>query len=106
MTTTLKRGDTYIADVAVTDNGEPVDLTGLTLTAQLRQKGVLITDLLITPVDLVAGLLTLQFATPTDEFPLGVMEMDIRAAIGNEVFHTETAKILFTESITKPFELA
>ena len=75
---THKRGDTLEWVVTLTQDGSVVDITGWTITSQIRQETTLISDLTVTIVNAANGQFNLS-ATPaqTSSWTLGSHSVDI-----------------------------
>ncbi|MHA6262481.1 hypothetical protein ACXYMO_04705 [Arenibacterium sp. CAU 1754] len=102
----IKRGDTFTfsGNVSATVNGVPQsDFTGWTATSQLRQKnGNLVADLSVTWLDASAGLVKVEHAGSTDNWPLGDIDMDIQfTAPGGEIVSTDTVTFEVVSDVTR-----
>lgn len=100
----LKRGDTVLlAFEAKADDGTPQNLTGYTVTSQVRSpQGTLIDALAVTLVDAVAGELTLgATAAATAGWPVGKLLCDLRLALDDDVVHSETFEVSVVEAVTR-----
>lgn len=100
----LKRGDTVLlAFEAKTDEGLPLDLTGYTVTSQVRSpQGALVDGLDVVIVDAPAGELTLGVtAAATAAWPLGKLVCDLRLDLAGDVVHSETFEVIVIEAVTR-----
>jgi hypothetical protein len=99
---TIKRGDTYHIDVAVTeaDGTTPVDLTDWTVRSHVRRRDALIAELDFTAVDLAAGEYSLSY-DDTTEWPLGRLSTDIEYTDSTGIIRsTETYIISVIRDVT------
>lgn len=88
----LKAGATFrLGGVAAQDGGAAYDLTGATLSAQLRDSsGALVATLAVALVDGAAGTFSVE-AEDTADWPTGLLRGDLRIALaGGDVVFSET----------------
>jgi hypothetical protein len=106
----FKRGDSFNLSGTVTDADDlPVDLTGYTITSQLRsQTGALIQTFTVTVTDAANGLYTISAPatgtapnTGTDIWPIGTAKFDVQFAVGAEVTSSETVTLKVVEDYTR-----
>lgn len=103
----IKRGATFEAACTHRDAaGAAVNLTGWTLTSQVRtQGGRLVGDLTVTLADQVAdpGSFTVRAeAAATAAWPLDVLIWDIRFDAPTGVVFTETVELEVLRQVTEP----
>lgn len=104
MSLRIKRGDTLLQDgLAQNDDGTVFDLTGSTVTSQVRTvQGTLVADLDVVITDAPAGEFTLgATATATATWPAGKLLCDVRWESGGDAIHTETFELIVVEAITR-----
>lgn len=100
----LKRGDTLaLLGVAQNDDGSIFDLTGSTVTSQVRTvQGTLVADLDVVITDAPAGEFTLgATAAATATWPVGKLVCDVRWAEDEDAIHTETFELIVVEAVTR-----
>lgn len=90
----IKRGATFLINFTATTEGQPLDLTGWTVTSSVRQRGNFVANNFVEIPDAPAG--EIIVSSPTDGWPLGQIEFDIR-------FVSDTDQVTYTESVS--FEL-
>lgn len=101
---TVKRGDTFKLNAAVTADGAAVNITGWTITSQIRTGGGrLINTLTCAIVSGAAGTYTIteSAAGVTATWPLEQLEMDIQYSASGTVISTETVKVDVVKDITR-----
>ncbi|WP_282130135.1 hypothetical protein [Roseobacter litoralis] len=98
------RGDSLAIRLSFIAAGSPVDITGITITSQLRDaRGALISDLDVTIKDAAAGVVVVGLgSSETADFPLGsaLSNLTFTDAFGNK-FSTEPFVLKIMESITR-----
>jgi len=100
---TYKRGDTFAPALAVTENNVAVDITGWTISSQIRTPDdVLVADLAVSNRDNAAGTYTLSPTVdyPETGWPVGILHWDIQYNDGT-VFSTQTIVIRCEKDITR-----
>jgi len=98
----LKRGDQLALDVTRMDEaGNPVDLTGLTITSQAKISGF-VANLTVTVTNAAAGQLRLSApATATALWPVASLSVDIKYdAGGGNIRRSKTFNLKVTKEIT------
>lgn len=100
----LKRGDTFQLGCLSKDSaGQPESLTNITLRAQARSalSGQLVSELTVGKADQAAnpGQFSIS-ATHTDDWPVGMLLIDIERRVGQAVASTETLKLTVLEDVT------
>jgi hypothetical protein len=98
----VKRGDTFTLDFALTesDGTTPLDMTGWTVRSQVRRRKTLVADLVFTAIDAAAGTFRLACADTTD-WPRGELQSDIEYTdLSGRVISTETYTIEVLEDVT------
>lgn len=100
----LKRGDTFqLGCLAKDSDGQPEDLSGVTLRAQARSamSGQLVAELVIGKADQSThpGEFAIS-AISTDAWPIGMLLIDIEQRVGQAVASTETLKLTIIEDVT------
>lgn len=101
----MKRGATFSAGILYADSGVDVDLTGYTITSQVRQFGTLIQTMtvVISNQTTNTGEFTVSAtATQTADWPVGTLAWDIRLADGATIVYSKTFQILVDERVTIP----
>lgn len=89
----FKRGDTFELSGILQDEGIPVNLTGYSIAAQIRNGGWLVSTLQCTITDAVLGQYNIFKAhADTKDWPTRDLEMDIE-------FTTADSKRISTETI-------
>lgn len=100
----LKRGDSFqLGCLAKDADGQPEDLTSVTLRAQARvaSSGLLVSELTVGKADQVTS--PGQFAisaTSTVDWPIATLLIDIEQRVGLAVASTETLKLPVIEDVT------
>jgi hypothetical protein len=100
-TFTIKRGGTLLLALLLSDtSGNPIDLTGVTIAAQLRDAGSsLVEQLTITPAaDVGAAVIE---ATDTATWPIGRLLCDIKVSFGGIVLVTDTFAVRVIQEVTQ-----
>lgn len=104
MTTDFKRGQTFAYAGQILNNGEVMDFTGWSISAQLRTSGTrkLVQALSATFVDAATGVVSLSAtAEETTDWPLQLLVMDVRLQDpGGNVVLSDTSTINIVERIT------
>lgn len=96
-----KRGDTLSLDLEVTQDNAALDLTGYTITSQVRAKnGTLVADLTVAVTDAVQGELTVS-SEETQEWPLGPLPWDVEFNSGSTRWSSATVIIEVLEDVTR-----
>lgn len=100
----LKRGDSFQLGCLAKDSaGQPEDLTSITLRVQARMasSGLLVAELTVGKADQVTspGQFAISAAS-TDDWPIGVLLIDIEQRGGQAVASTETLKLNVLEDVT------
>lgn len=90
MNMTHKRGDTFICQVAVTQDSTPKDLSGWTVRSQVRDNDTLVADLEFSWVDQTAGTYQLRL-DDTTAWPTKLLQCDIE-------YTTDAAQVVSTET--------
>lgn len=99
-----KRGDTFSYSVVHTDsNGDPQDLTGMTVRSQVRYEGELVDTLTYTATSAADGEFTMSAsAAATEEWPVGTLLCDIEYTYTDgSRLSTDTFKIIVSEDVTQ-----
>ena len=98
----IKRGDTFTRRYHVSKNGVDVDLTGYSLSSDIRKpNGDLVAALSIVAIDLAHGRFDIA-PIATDNWPLGVLLWDVKMVNAlDEITHSITRKVLIEASITE-----
>lgn len=105
--TTIKRGATLQFDAAVTNAGVPVDLTGWTISSQVRsQTGALIGAVLVTVLDQAVNTGQYRLHAQTAGWPVGVHIWDIAYSYddgsgGQTITYTETVRLAVEPAATE-----
>jgi len=102
-TITHKRGDTFVLSCTLENEGNPVDITNLTIAAQVRQPDdTILQSLTVTKTDAANGAFTLgASATETEGWELRQYQCDIEFVEGGEVNSSETFSINVIKDITR-----
>lgn len=96
----VKRGGSLGLDHRVRIDGAVTNLTGWQFAAQVKQGTKVVDDFVITPVDLVLGLLRLDIAS-TEDWPVGTLAFDIKYTLPSGfVYYSPTLNITCSERIT------
>ncbi len=96
MSLTFKRGDTFLLEGVVTDDGVAVDITNWTIQSQLRDRNhKLIFDLVVEKTNALQGRYLLKAAaTDTDDWPTGLLDLNVQYTTDvNQVVSTKTVKV-------------
>lgn len=97
----FKRGDTFLIEAQLADNGIPTDLTNWTIRSQVRRNSQLIDTLDVTIVDAATGRYTLSSSGATTAWPIAVLESDIEYTSPNgQIVSTETYSINCVKDVT------
>lgn len=96
-----KRGDTFTITGTRTDSaGDPVDLTGTTITAQMRRYDTVI-NLTCDTLNAAGGTFTLSAdEAVTALWSLGQYEVDVQFVEGLDTISTETFLVTILKDIT------
>lgn len=100
----FKRGDTFqLGCLAKDSDGQPENLSGITLRAQARSalSGQLVAELTVGKADQAThpGEFAIS-ATSTEGWPIGALLIDIEQRVGQAVASTETLKLTVIEDVT------
>ena len=100
----LKRGDTFqLGCLAKDSDGQPEDLSGVTLRAQARaaSSGALVAELLVSKSDQVThpGEFAIS-AGDTSAWPIAMLLIDIERRVGPAVVSSETLQLTVLEDVT------
>lgn len=96
---TIKRGDTLLLSCTRRDGaGNPVVLTGLTITAKVRYRQFS-EALTVTPVDPANGGFSLS-STNTATWPVAALKCDVQFISGSVVTSSQTFEIVVEEDVT------
>jgi len=99
---TYKRGDTFAPTMSYqTDQGVPASLVGYEVTSQVRNGRFGIVETLVVEVTNAAGGLFTIEPVDTSDWPLGVVQWDIRYDLNGNVMHTETVDIRIKREVTE-----
>lgn len=104
MSLRIKRGDTLLQDgVAQQDDGSVFDLTGSTVTSQVRTvQDTLVADLDVVITDAAQGEFTLgATAAATATWPVGKLLCDVKWSDGSDAIHTETFDLFVLAAVTR-----
>jgi hypothetical protein len=99
----FKSGTSFVADVSFTPTvGGPADLSGLTVTSQVRKGSTLVAELLVVKaVDNLSFTISAPLGTAT--WPVGQLLCDLRfAQVDGSVFYSESFEINTTKPVTLP----
>jgi len=99
----VKRGNTLLLSCLYRESGLAVDVTALTIRAQVRDaSGALIEELVITKLDQVTrpGEFTAGMAAPVG-WPAGIYVCDIKFTAAGVIRSTQTFRIQITEGETE-----
>ena len=99
---THKRGDTLEWVVSLTQNNSPVNISGWTITSQIRQDTTLIANLTVTVTDAVNGEFNLSATSAqTAGWALGSHSVDIEfISLGGFVVSSQTFTLQLVRDIT------
>jgi len=101
MLVTIKQGDTFAIQGAITDNGSPVDISLWQIKCQIRKNDRLIADLSVDKVNAAGGIYQLKCLDTTD-WPITIVEADIRYVTpSNQIISTETFDIDVKKPVTQ-----
>ena len=96
----IKAGDTLQLTMQFLDlNGAPVDLTGATITGQVRDPANLLVAtpaLSVTPIAGTVGILVAD----TSAWPLGLLRCDLKIVMAGVVSHSDTFGITVKGAVT------
>ena len=97
----IKRGATLALQLTFqADDGTPLDLTAVTLSAQVRTPaGDLVTGLPIVRTD-VAGVATVT-VNDTSQWPVGMLRSDLKALIAGAAVFSDTFAIHVSQAVTQ-----
>ena len=95
----ITRGETLVLQItALDDDDEPLDITNAVLTAQARTLlGALVANL---PIVQTAEPSVAMIEAPTDTWPLGMVQIDFRAEIGDQVAYSQTLPLYVDRPVT------
>lgn len=99
-----KRGDTFELTCSLENGGNPVDITGWTVAAQLRKgDDTLVQSVTVTVTDASAGEFTVTAAsTETDDWPIENLDIDVEfTEASGAVSSSETFTINVIKDITR-----
>lgn len=88
----IKRGNTFILQCQVLEDGEPRDCTGWTVASQIRFGCDFVVDLVFNWIDQTEGTFQLYYEDTT-AWPVGNLQMDI-------LYTTENDQLISTENLT------
>ena len=98
----IKRGDSFIVEAALTQNGEPQDLTGWSIRSQVRRGNKLVAELAVEYVDRPTGVYRLSAPEGTAEWPVGTLRSDIEYTMpSGQIASTETFEFECVEDVTR-----
>lgn len=99
----VKRGDTFIIQVAVKQDNIPIDITGWSVKSQLKKGSTLVETLDFTAVDMPNGIYELSSpASKTELWPVGVLDCDIQyTTLTPQVISTDTFQVNVIKDITQ-----
>jgi hypothetical protein len=101
----IKRGDTFIVEAALTQDGEPQDLTGWSIRSQVRRGNKLVADLAIEleyEANGAAYSYLLSAPEGTTEWPVGTLRSDIEYTMpSGQIASTETFEFECVEDVTR-----
>lgn len=98
----IKRGDTFVVEATLMQDGQPQDLTGWTIRSQVRQGGRLIADLAVEYVDRAAGVYRLSAPEGTAAWAVGLLRSDIEYTMpSGQIASTETFDLECVEDVTR-----
>lgn len=104
MSLRIKRGDTVLLDgLAKNDDGTVFDLTGSTVTSQVRTaQDTLVADLDVVITNAAQGAFTLgATSAATSAWPLAKLLCDVKWSSGGDAIHTETFEIFVLAAVTR-----
>lgn len=110
----FKRGDTFNLNLQLVDMDEAlqyppndvrraIDLTGYTFTSQVKTlEGAAVATLTCAALSQTTqkGWLSVKSTASTATWPLGLVQMDIKAVVGGVTQHTETLTFQVIEGVT------
>jgi hypothetical protein len=103
-TTAHKRGDTFGRRVTITASGAPVDLTGATITCEVRTLSLTLVDtLIVDPVDLAGGVVDIA-SLDTSSWPLADLTNPLLCdlkRVDADTLRTQTFTIQVVQEITE-----
>lgn len=98
---TLKRGASLDLTVAFEDDdGQPLDLTGATLTAQIRDAADALVATLAPAITVGADAATIAVAD-TSAWPLGMLRLDVRVVLAGQTSFSDTISLNITRAVTQ-----
>lgn len=98
----IKRGDTFIVEAALTQNGEPQDLTGWSIRSQVRRGNKLVAELAVEYADRPTGVYRLSAPEGTAEWPVDMLRSDIEYTMpSGQIASTETFEFECVEDVTR-----
>lgn len=110
----FKRGDTFNLNLQLVDTDEAlqypaddvrraIDLTGYTFTSQVKTaEGTAVATLTCAPLSQSTqkGWLSVKSGASTSTWPLGLLQMDIKAVVSGTTQHTETLTFQVIDGVT------
>lgn len=110
----FKRGDTFNLNLQLVDMDETlqypaddvrraIDLTGYTFTSQVKTtEGAAVATLTCVPLSQSTqkGWLNVKSGASTSAWPLGLVQMDIKAVVSGTTQHTETLTFQVIDGVT------
>lgn len=102
MSLRAKTGDTLSLRVERTDSdGQPVDLTGAAVTAQMRRRGEAV-DLAVAMVEPAAGICELSLpAAATAMLTPGLWDLDVQFVLDGFTASSETFPVVMEQDVTR-----
>lgn len=104
ITIKFKRGDTFLRNCQISENGVPIDITGWTIRSQIRDSSSVLIDNLVTEItNAVTGSYKIsKLAASTASWSVGSHFMDIEfTTSAGSVMSTETVRINIETDITQ-----
>lgn len=103
ITIPMKRGDTFVVDATVQQDGSPQDLTGWAIRSQVRNGSTLLSDLVVDVVDVEGGRYRITCpASATQLWPAKPLWCDIEYTLpSGQVVSTETFTIDVKADVTR-----
>lgn len=98
-----KHGSTFRAEIVATVQGDPLDLSAVTITSQIRsvRGSFRVPGVIVEIIDAATGRFVVK-ANDTSEWPLSMLEWDVRmVAADGTVSATETVLIDCTREVTR-----
>lgn len=98
----IKRGDTFVVEATLAQDGQPQDMTGWSIRSQVRRGNRLVAELAVEYVDRASGVFRLSVPEGTSDWPIDTLRSDIEYTMpGGQIASTETFEFECVEDVTR-----